>query len=306
MDRRIKLRHIEAFAEIARHKSLKGAGEALGLTQPAISKILKELEDILGASLMSRGRGGVELSAEGAVFLKSAEASLSALRQGFDGVTRLKAGGAGALSVGAMPSVAARVLPLASLKFREKEPETVLKVEDGPHSFLMERLRAGALDLVVGRMGPPATMTGISFTQLYSEQVAFVVRTGHPLCGERRLAALRDQLVIYPTERAAIRPLVDRLFIAEGVAELPHRIESVSGDYGRGLTRASEAVWIISQSVVAGDIASGLLEQLPIETGITAGPVGVMTRAEEDVSPSAQLFRAGLSEAVSELGLSAL
>ena len=62
---------------------------------------------------------------------------------------------------------------------------------------------------------------------------------------------------------------------------------------------------IISQSVVAGDIASGLLEQLPIETGITAGPVGVMTRAEEDVSPSAQLFRAGLSEAVSELGLSA-
>jgi len=47
------------------------------------------------------------------------------------------------------------------------------------------------------------------------------------------------------------------------------------------------------------------LEQLPIETGITAGPVGVMTRAEEDVSPSAQLFRAGLSEAVSELGLSA-
>ena len=179
-------------------------------------------------------------------------------------------------------------------------------MEDGPHSFLMERLRAGALDLVVGRMGPPATMTGISFTQLYSEQVAFVVRTGHPLCGERRLAALRDQLVIYPTERAAIRPLVDRLFIAEGVAELPHRIESVSGDYGRGLTRASEAVWIISQSVVAGDIASGLLEQLPIETGITAGPVGVMTRAEEDVSPSAQLFRAGLSEAVGELGLSAL
>ncbi|WP_298806252.1 pca operon transcription factor PcaQ [uncultured Lentibacter sp.] len=303
MDRRIKLRHIEAFAEIARHRSLKGAGEALGLTQPAISKILKELEDILAMRLMSRGRGGVELSAAGAVFLKGAEASLAALRQGFDGVSRLKTGGAGALSVGAMPSVAARVLPLASLRFRAHEPETLLRVEDGPHGFLMERLRAGRLDLAVGRMGPPATMAGISFTPLYSEQVAFVVRAGHPLSGERRLAALRDHLVIYPTERAAIRPLVDRLFIAEGVAGLAHRIESVSGDYGRGLTRASDAVWIISQSVVAGDIASGLLEQLPIETGITAGPVGVMTRAEEEASPAAQLFRRALGEAVRALGL---
>ncbi|MCV2894932.1 pca operon transcription factor PcaQ [Lentibacter sp. XHP0401] len=303
MDRRIKLRHVEAFVEIARQKSLKGAGEALGLTQPAISKILKELEDILGASLMSRGRGGVELSAAGVVFLKGAEASLSALRQGFDGVTRLQKGGAGALNVGAMPSVAARVLPLASLKFRSHEPETVLKVEDGPHGFLMERLRTGALDLVVGRMGPPATMAGTSFTPLYSEQVVFVARAGHNLSGATRLEALRDQLVIYPSERAAIRPLVDRLFIAEGVGELPHRIESVSGDYGRGLTRTSEAVWIISESVVAGDIESGLLEKLPFDTGITAGPVGIMTRAEEDTSPAVQLFRTVLGEAVEALGL---
>jgi len=306
MDRRIKLRHIEAFAEIARLESLKAAGEALGLTQPAISKILKELEDILGVRLMRRGRGGVELSAAGHVFLKASEASLGALRQGFDGVARLQKGGAGVLSIGAMPSVAARVLPLASLRFRAHEPETVLKVEDGPHGFLMERLRAGALDLVVGRMGPPATMAGVSFTQLYSEQVAFVVRKGHALSGATRLEALRDCLVIYPSERAAIRPLVDRLFIAEGMGALPHRIESVSGDYGRGITRESEAVWIISQSVVAGDIASGLLEQLPIETGLTAGPVGVMGRAEEDVAPAAQLFRAVLGEAVAELGLGAL
>ncbi|WP_298679164.1 pca operon transcription factor PcaQ [uncultured Lentibacter sp.] len=305
MDRRIKLRHIEAFAEIARLQSLKGAGEALGLTQPAISKILKELEDILGVSLMRRGRGGVELSAAGSVFLRGAEASLSALRLGYDGVRRIQTGGTGALSVGAMPSVAARVLPLASQMFAAHEPETVLKVEDGPHAFLMDRLRAGALDVVVGRMGPPATMDGVSFTQLYSEQVAFVVRAGHALSGTTRLEDLHGHLVIYPSERAAIRPLVDRLFIAEGMGLPPRRIESVSGDFGRGLTRASAAVWIISQSVAAGDIASGQMEKLPLETGITAGPVGVMTRAEEGVAPAVQLFRASLRAAVTELGLGA-
>lgn len=305
MDRRIKLRHIEAFAEIARLESLKAAGEALGLTQPAISKILKELEDILGARLMRRGRGGVELSAAGHVFLKASEASLGALRQGFDGVSRLKKGGAGTLAVGAMPSVAARVLPLASLGFRSHEPETVLTVEDGPHAFLMDRLRAGALDIVVGRMGPPATMAGVSFTQLYSEQVAFVVRPGHALSGAKSLAALREYLVIYPSAQAAIRPLVDRMLIAAGVGELPARIESVSGDYGRGLTRASDAVWIISESVVAGDIESGVLERLPFDTGLTAGPVGVMTRAEGDVPAGVDLFRTALSGAVAQLGLGA-
>lgn len=305
MDRRIKFRQVEAFVEIARQGSFKAAAEALGLTQPAISKILRDLEDIMGAALMERGRGGVTLTAEGEVFLAAAEASLGALRQGFDGVARLGSGAAGRIAVGALPSVAARVLPKAALGFQALAPEITLSFQDGPHGYLMDRLRGGALELVVGRMGPAETMRGITFTQLYSERVAFVVRKGHPLSGQGRLAALRDYPAIYPEDEAAIRPLVARLFISRGMAILPQRIETVSGAFGRALCRMSDAVWIISEGVVADDIAAGHLEKLPIDAEPTAGPIGVMARAGESHGGAARLFRRSLEEAVEALGLGA-
>ncbi len=289
MDRRIKLRHIETFAQIARDGSLKLAGERLGLTQPAVSKTLKDLEQILGAELMSRGRGGVELTAAGRLFLRAAEASLGALRQGFDGTRQLVQGGGGRLGVGAMASVAARVLPQATLGFLKSDAATVLHVEDGPHGYLTDRLREGALSLVVGRMGPPKTMQGISFTQLYQERVVAVVRRGHALSGARHLAELHDHPLIYPSRDAAIRPLVDRLFIGEGLGVPQRRIESVSSEYGRALVRESAAVWLISESVVAADVASGVMERLPLVMELTAGPVGVMMRAGEAPSALAEL-----------------
>lgn len=69
MDRRIKFRHLNAFSTIARAGSLKRAAEQMNLTQPAISKALKELEEIIGVVLLARSRAGVQLTAEGEIFL---------------------------------------------------------------------------------------------------------------------------------------------------------------------------------------------------------------------------------------------
>ena len=135
-----------------------------------------------------------------------------------NGLSRIRDGGPSRIAVGALPSVAARVLPLASQKFASLLPDATLYFEDGPHVFLMDRLRRGALDLVVGRMGPPASMKGVSFVQLYSETVAFVVRPDHPLAGTARLSDLQHWPVIFPSEGSAIRPLVDRLLTAEGLS----------------------------------------------------------------------------------------
>ncbi len=74
MDRRIKLHHIEAFLEIMRHRSLTEAARGLGLTQPAMSRRLKELEAILGVQLLERDRRGVRITPQGARFLHHAEA----------------------------------------------------------------------------------------------------------------------------------------------------------------------------------------------------------------------------------------
>lgn len=304
IDRRLKVRHLQAFAEIARQKSLKRAAEILNLTQPAISKTLKELEEIAGVILLERSRGGVLMTIEGDVFLRYANSSLTAIDQAMTSVSAISKGEQGSVAIGALPSVAARMLPRAVQLFLRLAPNATPQIEDGPHGFLVDRLRAGKLDLVIGRLGKPDTMKGISFTQLYAEDVVVVCAPGHPLADATALANLSDYPVIYPPIDAAIRPLVDRMMIANGVADFPRRIESVAATFGRGLTLASDALWIISTGVVADDITAGRLIALPIKTELTAGPIGIMARAEDDLSPLARMFRQAAIRAVDELELS--
>lgn len=298
IDRRIKFRHIQCFVEICREGSLKLAAERLYLTQPAISKTLKELEDILGASLLERSRAGVSLTPQGEVFLHFAEQSLAALQQGLAGVEQVGAAGKVRLAVGALPSVAARLMPAVVAEMAKLGPEVEIHVQDGPHGFLVDRLRLGGLDLVIGRLGRPETMQGLSFTQLYEEKVEFIVRAGHPLLAAPDLARIGEWPVIYPPQGSAIRPLVERLLIAHGVGNVPHRIETVSGAFGRVYTRRSDAIWIISAGVVANEIADGFLVPLPFDTAITRGPVGLMRRPDEAISPQEQMFRIALRNVI--------
>lgn len=299
MDRRIKFRHLEAFVSIARAKSLKRAAQQLNLTQPAISKTLKDLEVILAVSLMDRGRAGVRLTSQGEVFLQFAEQSMSALQTGLNSIASLGEGGGAVLTVGALPSVAAQVLPDAVQRFRRASPGTVVQILDGPHNHLTDRLRAGALDLVVGRLGRPETMNSLSFTQLYSEDVVVVVAPDHPLAGATQLDQLTGFPILYPPSGSAIRPLVARLMIAAGMSLFANRIECASGDFGRAMTLgAAQGIWFISRGVVAADLETGGLVALDIDMSATAGPIGIMARSEEVPTPIAHLFRQSVIEAV--------
>ncbi|WP_212523301.1 pca operon transcription factor PcaQ [Actibacterium sp. MT2.3-13A] len=303
IDRRIKFRHIQCFVEIVREKSMKRAAERLYLTQPAISKTLKELEDILGATLLNRSRAGVELTRKGEVFLHFAEMSLASLQQGLDGVRQAGDTGKTRLAVGALPSVAARLMPEVATEFFDLAPQVTLRIVDGPHRFLIDRLRSGELNLVIGRMGAPDSMQGISFMQLYHERVDFVVRAGHPILEDPDLKRIGEWPVIYPPEGAAIRPLVERYLIANGVGELPTRLETVSGAFGRVFTRNTDAIWIISSGVVAHEIDEGRLVRLPFDTAMTRGPVGLMTRPDTEPTPAARLFGVAVQNAIERLGL---
>ncbi len=303
IDRRIKFRHVQCFVEIARQRSLKRAADRLFLTQPAISKTLKELEDILGAQLLTRSRAGVTLTREGDVFLQFAEMSVGALQQGIDGVGQVRATGGQTLTVGALPSVAAWLLPVVVREMAEVAPDVALRVSDGPHAYLVDRLRQGALDLVIGRLGAPETMQQLSFTQLYNEHVEIVVRPGHPILEDPRLERIAEWPVVYPSPGSAILPLVERFLIANGMGDLPRKVETVSGAFGRVHVRNSDAVWIISAGVVANELAEGRLVRLPIDTTLTRGPVGLMARPDEDPSPPQRLFRIAVNRAIEELGL---
>ncbi|MDO5705718.1 MAG: pca operon transcription factor PcaQ [Paracoccus sp. (in: a-proteobacteria)] len=302
MDRRIRLRHVQAFVEIVRQGSLKRAAEVLYLTQPAISRTIAELEDIVGARLMNRGRQGVSLTPQGEFLHGYALNGLSELAQGLAGIGAEGEGGGLALRIGALPSVAARLMPDVVAEIQCAAPHLSLRIADGAHGHLTALLRSGDLDVVIGRLGAPETMQGLSFTQLYLEDVAVVVRPGHPILADPDLRRIGEYPVIYPTEEAAIHPFVERLLIAHGILRPPRRIETVSGAFGRVFTRKSDAVWFISAGVVAREVGDGRLVRLPVSTGLTEGPVGLMTRASLPETPAQLLFRQAVMRVIEDGG----
>jgi LysR family transcriptional regulator, pca operon transcriptional activator len=299
IDPRVKYRHVQCFLEVSRRRSLVKAADALSITQPAVSKTLKELEEILQVRLFERSRKGVELTQFGEVFLHYAGASLAALKQGLDSVAQARMSGESYLNVGVLPSVAARIVPDAVQSFQAESIETTLTLITGPNTFLLSRLRVGELDLVVGRLADPEQMSGLSFAHLYSESVSFVVRQGHPLLEEhsRDLGRIADYPVLYPTREAIIRPYVERLLIAQGITRLPKRIETISNSFGRTYALDTDAVWIISSGVVSRDVAAGELVELPLETVETTGPVGLTTRSDAAPTPALLIFQSALRTA---------
>lgn len=296
MDRRIKFRHLDAFSGIARELSLKRAAERLHLTQPAISRTLKELEDILGTVLMDRSRSGVRLTPQGEVFLQFAEQSTAALRQGLRSVQDDRAP-AGRLRIGALPSVASGLLVQAVSEFSTRNPDTRLQIEEGPHSALTGQLRSGGLDLVLGRLGRPETMDGLSFQQLYSEEVVIACRADSPAAQVRRFEDLDRFRILYPPQNSAIRPLIARMLISQGVALFHDRIETASSSFGRSMVLADPGiVWFISRGVIGDDLARGNLVALDLDTEATGGPVGIMSRSEEIPSAASRAFVRCVSE----------
>ena len=300
----IKFRHLQCFIEITRHHSVKDAAVALGHSQPAMSKTLKELEEIIGAVLLTRNRAGVTLTREGEVFLHFAQMSVTALQHGIDGVEQLGQKGTTSLQVGALPSVAAGLMPLVLREFSNLAPNTIPGITDGPHGYLIELLRNGELDLVIGRLGPPETMQELTFTQLYNEQVVIVARPDHPLAKCKDFHELVNWPIIYPAPTSASRPLVERMLVANGVGDLPNRIETASGAFGHVYTRNSDALWIITHGVVANELTEGRLMALPLDTSLTKGPVGLVTRQDAKTTPQERLFQTALKKAITQLGLS--
>lgn len=291
IDPRVKLRHLVCFVEVARLRSVVKAAAVLGISQPAASKTLQELERILGVPLFDRSRRAMALTPFGDVFLRYAGASITALRQGMHSLANAQAAGA-AVTVGALPTVSARILPAAIVHFTAQRLAMTPRVVTGPNGFLLSQLRLGDVDLVIGRMADPDAMAGLSFEHLYSEKVVLVVRPGHPLSARSPFdpAAIAGHQVLMPPPGALIRPSVDRLLVAHGIGPLADQVETVSNAFGRSYTRATDAVWIISEGVVAEDLAEGQLASLPLDAADTFGPVGLTTRTDMPLSLPAQLL----------------
>ncbi|MEP2717191.1 pca operon transcription factor PcaQ [Pseudophaeobacter sp.] len=294
----LKLRHLEVFVEVARQSSVTQAAEALGMTQPAVTRALRELEAVCGKPLVERHGRGIRLSSYGEMFRHHAGRSLALARDGVAMLQGLEAGEGPRLSIGALPTVSATLVPDALAELQAGMARSRFSVVTGDNHYLLDRLRRGDLDLVVGRLPAPERMVGIDFEPLFHESVAVVVAADHPLASLTHLPteALQNYPVLMPSPGSIIRPLVEQMFLEQGLMMPQAPIETVSATFGRRYVLDHGAIWFISQGVVRADLASGEMRKLPVDTSSTKGPVGLCMRSEHQLSELGVRFCAHLRQ----------
>jgi len=300
IDSRVRFRHLRTFIEVVRQNSVGRAAQVLAVSQPAVTKTIRELEDILDKKLFERDGRGLKITRYGEVFLRHAGASVAALQNGIDSLSRVDAGPP--VRIGALPTVSARIMPRVMERFLAEGTDSPVKIVTDENQVLLDQLRTGTLDLVVGRLAAPEQMAGLTFEYLYSEQVRFAVRNGHPLLSRDQFdfERIRDYTILMPPVGSVIRPYVDRYLLAHGMAELPRTVETVSDSFGHVFVAQTDAVWVISEGVVIREIAAGRLVALPIDTTETQGAVGLTTREGSPSNASLEILSRTIRDATHE------
>lgn len=285
---RIKFRHLQCFLAVTQFGSVQRAADSLSITQPAVSKTIAELESILNVRLFERGRRGAVPTGEGRLFAPHAAACVGALREGVDEISRHGVGVPASVALAVLPTVAIALLPPACAAFRARWPEVSVRIATGSNTQLLDRLKSGDADLIVGRLSEPDSMPGMSFEQLYREPLAVVVRAGHPLVHEASVTAamLARFPVVVPPFGTLIRQSAEGVLTAFGAQALSSLIETLSVSVGRTLALHNDAIWFVPSSAVEHDVALKLLAHLPMPFAGTDEPIGLILRHDSPRSPA--------------------
>ena len=297
MSAQLSLRHVRSFLEIARAESVSLAADRLNVTQPAVSRSLKELEDILGVQLFDRTGRRLRLNEAGRTFQAHASASMTELLRGVERVVD-HGGQPARLSLGVLPTAASDLVPRAALAFRKEMPHVRLHIQTGPNWLLFNQLRDGEVDLVVGRMPEKEARTGVTFQQLYIEDVVLVCRPGHPILkAPQAETQIGDCTLIVPPAGAVISQTVERYLSSIGLADVHGAFETVALPVGRKLVINSDAIWFISRGVVADELDAGVLAEVGLSSPMLSGPVGFSVARAAPINVERSVFAEALRRA---------
>jgi len=306
LNARIKLRHLQAFLEVARQRSFARAAERLAITQPGVSKTIRELEEVLQTSLFERSSKGVALTQAGLTLLRHAGPAMRALEEGVDAIGETLHG-VSVLRVGALSTVESRLLPETLRRWHmpgAAYADVGVSVMTGPSAFLLSRLHHGELDLVVGRMTEAREIQDLAFEHLYYERLLLMVRAGHPLAGVSPL--LHEELAAYPWVlpplQTTLRQQVDSFCVRHSLVLPGRRLETLSLPLSRGYTLGSDAIWVAPEEAVSEGIAAGELCELALALEQQGGSVGLCLNATLRPSLALEAFCEQLREVASWFG----
>lgn len=288
---RLRMRQVALILAIDDVGTLRGAAAHLGLSQPAATKMLHELESTLGQRLFEREGRGLRLNAAGARvtgYFRGLRGSVEALNRD---LAELGEGASGHLAIGSIMAASPGRLTDALVALKREFPLLSVEIAVDSSDRLMDQLREGVLELVVGRL---TALPGIDcrFTAIEDEALAVVCGVQHPLARRRRVdfASLLDHPWILQPRPSPMRDVIEREFrrhhqrLPRGLIETGSILTTIS------LVGASDFLGVIPHSVARRDEKHGVLRVLPYRFREKLESYGTLEPKDRPLSATAARF----------------
>ncbi|MEP0942112.1 MAG: LysR substrate-binding domain-containing protein [Rhizobiaceae bacterium] len=289
---RLKLKQLRLLVAIADHSSILHAAEEICISQPAATKLLKDLETDFNVKLFDRTNRGVIPTEFGKALVRHGKLILAQISHAAQELDDLNEGLGGRVAVGTLLTASAELLPRAIKILHDRRPNVSISVRDGTDDLLMPMLHTGELDMVVGRLAEYRYREEYKQEVLYHEDVVVVCRRGHPLADLKSVPL--DDLVacdwILPPSETTLRGQVERLFFEQSLPMPSNPVECVSFLTGRSLLFATDMIGIFPRHVMQHEMEKAELVAVNCDLNLSHSPVGVTYRREDALSPAAAAF----------------
>lgn len=292
----MKLIALKALAAAVETGSLRSAARRLDLSQPALTKTVRELERELGATLLMRSSKGVVPTAQGKVLFEQASKTLRELDTAVDQIQQLGGRMAGELSVGAVPLAVMLLIPETLRTFGAAFPDIRLRVSEELYVAQLQRLRKGEVDVAVGGIPPGLASGEFVVEPLLDTRMVVVVRKGHPLEAARTLHELAQAKWVY-TGASSDEGYAKTLYEYHGMA--PPAVGAVVNSTLAllALVGSGDFVGLMPQQITQHPLCMRYLQVVPVAEHGLPLKVGAIVRSGSAVSPAVRHFIAHLHRA---------
>jgi len=301
LDRKLKLSLLRAADALETQGSVVKAAATLGMTQPALTKALRELEDVAGCRLFERHPRGVTPTQAGALVVRGARRVLAELRRLDEQLDELASAGSGTVAVGALPVAAAGILPGVLIRLKETHPFVTVRMQQGRTEDLLPLLASGELDLIVGRLYEPAVPDGFAREALWSEPISILARADHPIfAGPATVERLSEYELVLPTVSQRVGQEIEHLLVQLGLhSRAPVRSSSYS--FIREMLLQSDALSIMPRLMMVGDLLRGALRVVAPPVAAPERPAGLILPRDRALPPPARALADALRAYVAEI-----
>lgn len=265
--RRVTLRELRLLAVIARSGSILRAAQEVGLTQPAVSKALADLEEALGVRLFDRNNRGVEPTPHGRVFVRRALAVFDEMRHAVEELNFLTDSTSGEIRVGGTPTMCGGFLSHAVAAMELERPGIRYKLVELESERLVAEIRARFIDIGIGREPLARSDDDLSFERLFDDPLYVVAGADHPLARRRRItpAELAGQRWVLPMPEAPVSQQLRDVFERQGASMPASIIASMSVLVRYELLSTNRFLTVLYGSMLQFGSMPSNLRILPVE-----------------------------------------